>query len=1045
MGSIPRICSPATLTVEAHGDLADSKDSIMVYGEDEVYLGTIFAGNLTYLKQGQRPYDAYGAATDCAGKFDPNIANSGENARLADPHHPSGNRPQHKGYRGGRNDVVTPGVQGKEDTHCQTWQTGGKHPLSLQDSESQPYIDTIAISQDRMMQYSADGQIKFTFRSVRDDSQSNAFSGTGEGGATRFCSFYSESDSCGTATKCEGCDLDGKVIFRSIRLKFSAGVCYTKKAATDYSFEYIPQIHTPQNLNISVIYSVPSGESGQPGGDAALSLTVGADIFGTDKKLVVYDKDLNKVGELFARESFQSLRSHMHDDAMVMTTSFGAKDAPTPFHLQSNCDTTSPILGTDKCTPADNQWTMKSTLVNYTDTLRIPRETIAKMAVGGKVHLYITADVPANAFSLSAAGKARFSPITLAYPLMHCFMKAIKTGPNFGIFLDRPSSYYFKETGFPMPAGDVTVFVAASWQQHVRYVTRHIGAAVSNKFSYDGVEDGLPVMRVDKDTVADMGTVWVYKNSDGRECCPSTLRPAFADSKLIVNQYSNCMGAPKAKADATDLSTGDCVDPTLDSSEGCTEEAPCAQGVIAATSDATKIVTTDATIGALARDTNNYYVGMKVVLYAKLKSRTNPGPLTVVQPNTNNLKRSKKFKLKVTGGGGGGAKCQFETDANGIVDITKAQCTALGAYQWTPTVSLFAPGEPDHPASYGFPHGYCASAAGCTLPTFTATLEDTGTATTSLGGVVVETALPSAATAGAYTITLTSAFTDVDVGYTLVLTDYDTVHEYTITARNGNVATVTPPLRQAYTTSSTFRIRSNYRRIARHSLLELFFEQDASTMINGNPRGSLAAAPVAGTNVFRISADDEGGTTAFPRNQRDGSFVGGTTAVRVDTNVKCQTRVFKTGTVEHYLDADKTAIRLDAEASLFDTAYNGYTIRVQKESSLWHETTVSKYAGTVSGMVAAADTNTLTVSLTAASAPVVTQTSTGISAQSVAASAGNDIGLGVQVRPQWGNAVTPHHGVHCVACVSQARAGVGLGLFVLVRVYGRLCLRGSAQ
>jgi hypothetical protein len=176
--------------------------------------------------------------------------------------------------------------------------------------------------------------------------------------------------------------------------------------------------------------------------------------------------------------------------------------------------------------------------------------------------------------------------------------------------------------------------------------------------------------------------------------------------------------------------------------------------------------------------------------------------------------------------------------------------------------------------------------------------------------------------------------------------------------------------------------------------------------------------------------------------------------------VVCQTRVFKTGTVEHYLNADKTAIRLDAEASLFDTAYNGYTIRVQKESSLWHETTVSKYAGTVSGMVAAADTNTLTVSLTAASAPVVTQTSTGISAQGVAAcvaaggddatvaacvAAGKDIGLGVQVRPQWGNAVTPHHGVHCVACVSQARAGVGLGLFVLVRVYGRLCLRGSAQ
>ncbi len=134
-------------------------------------------------------------------------------------------------------------------------------------------------------------------------------------------------------------------------------------------------------------------------------------------------------------------------------------------------DTTSPIVGTERCKPVENQWNMKNVLLNYTDTIRIPRDTIAKLAVDGKVTLYIAANSPANAFSLTSYGTARFSPITLAYPLMHCFMKAIKTGPNFGIFLERPMSYYFKETGFPVPAGDVTVFVAASWQQHVRYVT----------------------------------------------------------------------------------------------------------------------------------------------------------------------------------------------------------------------------------------------------------------------------------------------------------------------------------------------------------------------------------------------------------------------------------------------------------------------------------------------------------------------------------------------------------------------------------------------
>ena len=670
MGSIPRICSSATLTVEAHGDLADAKDNIMVYGEDDVYLGTIFAGNLTYLKEGHRAYDAYGAHTQCSGDLhDPAIAGSGDKARLADPHHPLGYIPQHKGYRGGPN--VSPGVQGSEDTRCTNWQAGGKQPLSLQHSESAPYVDSIAISQDRMMQYSADGQIKFTFRSVRDDSAANSFSGTGGGGATRFCNFDTAANPA-----LEGCDLDGKVMFRSIKLKFSAGVCFTKAAATDYSFEYLPQIHTPQNLNISISYSVPSGDVGQPGGDAAFSVTAGADIFGTDRKLVVYDKDLNKVGELFARESFQSLRSHVTDDKMVMTSSFGATDAPKPFHATTNCDTTSPILGSDVCTPADNQWGMKDTLINYTDTLRIPRENIAKMAVNGKVQLYVTADVPANAFSLSSAGKARFSPITLAYPLMHCFMKAIKTGPNFGIFLDRPMSYYFTETGFPMPAGDVTVFVAASWQQHVRYVTRHVGAAVSNKFAYDGVEDGLPVMRVDKDTVADMGSVWVYKNSDGQECCPSTHKPTAATGMHQVSGYSNCMG------------TSACTDPHLSTVDASTETNPCPTAQAAASLTGTLVGTTTNLNGP-----DGTYVGLKIILYAPLKggaASTEAITVTTAAETYGKTAADKVFPLKIscpaaTPDCGGGAVCTYK-DVDGTAGNAEITCSAVGAYTTVPVV-----------------------------------------------------------------------------------------------------------------------------------------------------------------------------------------------------------------------------------------------------------------------------------------------------------------------------------------------------------------------
>ena len=119
--AVPRICSAATLTVEAQGDLAHSKDSIYVYGEDDAFLGILFAGNLTYLQEGQRPYDPKGAITQCDSKYDPTVVGGDAYARLADPNRPDGNLPRNQGYRGGRNDVVSPGVLGQEDTRCTPW------------------------------------------------------------------------------------------------------------------------------------------------------------------------------------------------------------------------------------------------------------------------------------------------------------------------------------------------------------------------------------------------------------------------------------------------------------------------------------------------------------------------------------------------------------------------------------------------------------------------------------------------------------------------------------------------------------------------------------------------------------------------------------------------------------------------------------------------------------------------------------------------------------------------------------------------------------
>jgi hypothetical protein len=47
--------------VAAHGDLAYEGDNIVVYGEDGKYLGTLFAGNLTYERED--PYYAQTSET----------------------------------------------------------------------------------------------------------------------------------------------------------------------------------------------------------------------------------------------------------------------------------------------------------------------------------------------------------------------------------------------------------------------------------------------------------------------------------------------------------------------------------------------------------------------------------------------------------------------------------------------------------------------------------------------------------------------------------------------------------------------------------------------------------------------------------------------------------------------------------------------------------------------------------------------------------------------------------------------------------------------
>uniref|UniRef100_A0A7S1E593 Laminin IV type A domain-containing protein n=1 Tax=Hemiselmis andersenii TaxID=464988 RepID=A0A7S1E593_HEMAN len=663
MNSLPRICSAATLTVSVHGDIADPLDYIEVYGEDEEYLGKLFAGNLTYMYEGQRAYDANTDIWDCDGPYDPNVASTATNVRLADPHHPSGTWAKVPGYRGGVD--AQPGVYGKENTKCVKWQKYGDKNPSLEHSESMPYVDSIPIPAEKMMQFTSDEQMKLTFRTWRNGAVSNVFTGTGGGGVTGNCFFSNSANSCGAGVACDGCDLDGKVLFRSIKLKFSTAACYVKKLATDKMETFMEGVHSTQPLNVSMSFSVPSGTTGLPGGDAALSVVVGADIFGRDKFMSVYTAAGVKLGDLFRQESSGSLRSRTSDDLMVQTTSFGATDSPTPFRTATDCDTTSPITKTDYCTPADTQWQMGETFVNYTDTLLIPRATIQSLESNGKIMLYLQSDVPGNAFSPSSGGFARISPITLTFPLLHCFQKAIKTGANFGIYLERPRSYYFHEMDFPVPAGDVTIFFAAHWNRHVRYVTRHVGpAAATAANAYDGLQDGLSVSRVDKDTVAEMGTVWVYQDQDGQDCCPAIYRPEFAGKKFQIPVSTNCIG-------------GTCTDPDLSTADLCTHSTPCVTSALTAAAS-----TTSVTLDGGASAVSGVYVGLKIVFSALLTTTTSGSAgfgCTASQTNS---------ACRLEGGGGDltGFACLYSTDANGAVSAGPTITVGTGKFQSAPVV-----------------------------------------------------------------------------------------------------------------------------------------------------------------------------------------------------------------------------------------------------------------------------------------------------------------------------------------------------------------------
>jgi hypothetical protein len=86
-------------------------------------------------------------------------------------------------------------------------------------------------------------------------------------------------------------------------------------------------------------------------------------------------------------------------------------------------------------------------------------------------------------------------------------------------------------------------------------------------------------------------------------------------------------------------------------------------------------------------------------------------------------------------------------------------------------------------------------------------------------------------------------------------------------------------------------------------------------------------------------------------------------AVQLPSSVSCQTRVFQKGAVENYNSDGTGTIRLDSTASLYDTAYNSYKVKVTKAGGIYDDVAILSYAGTVSGWLSEAMAQTVTGAL----------------------------------------------------------------------------------
>ena len=200
-------------------------------------------------------------------------------------------------------------------------------------------------------------------------------------------------------------------------------------------------------------------------------------------------------------------------------------------------------------------------------------------------------------------------------------------------------------------------------------------------FAYDGLGDGLPVVRVDKDSVADMGTVWEYTNRDGTPCCPVSARPTVANKAFQIAQSSNCID-------------GGCYNPDADTADTCTWEYPCAgytlSGVTTVTGGLSIALNTLEFSGSTANILDGIYTGFTIYFSSALVGTgSNAGVTNTASGFCGNASETLPLVFSLPSGAyGGGAVGTVTLDGTGSITANSAVVIDVGqGYTVAPIVT----------------------------------------------------------------------------------------------------------------------------------------------------------------------------------------------------------------------------------------------------------------------------------------------------------------------------------------------------------------------